>query len=116
MKLKNKFNPQDLQQKNFTIEIKGYKVEEVNDFLDEIQADYFHFLSILTDMQNELVLLQDENSKLVKNQANLKEQNDWLDQQRIQIAKNELSNSDVMARISQIEKNLNKVLQALEQK
>lgn len=111
--MKNKFLPQDIQTKNFSLEIKGYKVEEVNNFLDQIQEDYFFFLEEIERLTNLNQELKITNEQLNRNQTNLEEQNAWLDQQRIQITKNELSNSDVMARISQIEKNVNKILQTI---
>lgn len=111
--MKNKFLPEDIQTKTFSLEIKGYKVEEVNTFLDLIQEDYFFFLEELERLNQANLELKTANDQLSRNQTNLEEQNAWLDQQRIQITKNELSNSDVMARISQIEKNVTKILQTL---
>lgn len=111
--MKNKFLPEDIQNKTFSLEIKGYKVEEVNSFLDQIQEDYFFFLEEVDRLSQTNLELKNANDQLSRNQTNLEEQNAWLDQQRIQITKNELSNSDVMARISQIEKNVTKILQTL---
>lgn len=111
--MKNKFLPEDIQTKTFSLEIKGYKIEEVNTFLDQIQEDYFFFLEEIENLTQLNQELKINNEQLNRNQANLEEQNAWLDQQRIQITKNELSNSDVMARISQIEKNVNKILQSI---
>lgn len=111
--IKNKLTVNDLQKKTFTFEIKGYKAEEVNEFLDQIQEDYIYFINDLDRTTQELNNLELEYERVSKAYEVLKEQNTWLDQQRLEVAKNELSNSDVMSRISQIEKNLDKVLKLL---
>ena len=50
--------PIDIQEKVFTKAVRGYKEEEVNEFLDEITVD-------LDSLLNELRETREENSRLV---------------------------------------------------
>ena len=57
--------PIDIQEKVFTKAMRGYKEEEVNEFLDEITVD-------LDSLLNELRETREENSRLVDELARLK--------------------------------------------
>lgn len=114
MMMINKLKPEDLQTKTFTLEIKGYKVEEINEFLDEIQQDYFYFLTEINNLKEENLLLKTKNNQLIQRQEVLNNELEALTASRIKKTKDELSNSDVLARISHIEKNLSQIQQLLE--
>ena len=57
--------PIDIQEKEFTRAVRGYKEEEVNEFLDEITVD-------LDSLLNELRETREENSRLVDELERLK--------------------------------------------
>ena len=57
--------PIDIQEKVFTKAVRGYKEEEVNEFLDEITVD-------LDSLLNELRETREENSRLVDELSRLK--------------------------------------------
>ncbi|MBY7703586.1 DivIVA domain-containing protein [Vibrio harveyi] len=52
--MSKKFTISQIQNKKFNIVYKGYKAEEVNDFLDEIISDYMYFEQKIHDLKNEL--------------------------------------------------------------
>ena len=92
--------PKDILEKDFKIDTRGYRLKEVDQFLDIIIGDYEQFFDIINtlekekaDLMAEIVNLKQEvrNSKLsmevVKNNEN-----------------NEVSSIDVIRRLSQLEK------------
>ena len=92
--------PQDILEKEFKIDTRGYRLKEVDQFLDIIIGDYEQFYDIINnlekdkaDLMAEIVNLKQElrNSKLsmevVRNNDNV-----------------EVSNVDVIRRLSQLEK------------
>lgn len=93
--------PQDILKKEFKIDTRGYRLKEVDQFLDIIIDDYEQFLNMIdtlekekTDLLAEIMSLKQElrNSKLsmevVKNSAD----------------NSEITNIDIMRRLSQLEK------------
>ena len=45
--------PEDILKKEFKIDTRGYRLKEVDQFLDIIIRDYEQFLSIINDMEKE---------------------------------------------------------------
>lgn len=93
--------PQDILKKEFKIDTRGYRLKEVDQFLDVIIDDYEQFLNMIdalekekADLLAEIMSLKQElrNSKLsmevVKNNAD----------------NSEVTNVDIMRRLSQLEK------------
>ncbi|PPE05258.1 DivIVA domain-containing protein [Williamsoniiplasma lucivorax] len=112
-KIKN-FTIEDLQTYEFPIELQGYKMEDVNVLLDEIQQDYIAFQSEIDELAQDLSQTQAELKRTKEENVNLKEQNkDFLTTHNKQIKEN-LSNSDIYARISNLESAMNKILNHLE--
>jgi cell division initiation protein len=54
-------SPQDIQNKEFSVKMRGYNIDEVNDFLDRIVKDYNLTLSENVKLKNQL---KDVNSQL----------------------------------------------------
>ena len=50
---KIKLMPQDILEKNFKIDTRGYRLKEVDQFLDDIISDYEQFLSIISNLEKE---------------------------------------------------------------
>ncbi len=93
--------PQDILEKEFKIDTRGYRLREVDQFLDTIIGDYEQFLNIInnlekekSDLMAEIVNLKQElrNSKLNMEVANNNTNN------------GEVTNVDILRRLSQLEK------------
>ncbi|MCL8495863.1 DivIVA domain-containing protein [Apilactobacillus sp. F1] len=53
-------SPQDIHNKEFSVKMRGYNIDEVNEFLDRIIKDYQLTLSENIDMKNRLKQTEDE--------------------------------------------------------
>ena len=100
----NKLNlaPQDILEKEFKIDTRGYRLKEVDHFLDEIIGDYEQFYKMLKEAEKEKEELLEEMMALKQEIRNLK--------MSIEIARSndgeskEVTNIDVIRRLSQLEK------------
>lgn len=89
----------DILEKDFKIDARGYRMQEVDQFLDIIINDYNEYNSIIKKMN-------EENKKLVEENNDLKIQNRNL-KSSIEAAKSgekEITNIDLLRRISRLEK------------
>jgi len=95
----------DILEKEFKIDTRGYRLKEVDQFLDLIISDYEQFFKILKDKDKEKEELLDEIMSLKQENRNLKTS--------LEIAKTSeddetgnkgTSNVDIMKRLSQLEK------------
>ena len=100
MKEKISLTPQDILEKEFKIDTRGYRLKEVDQFLDEIIGDYENFYQIIKN-------LEIEKEEYVKEIMNLKQELRNA-KMNIDIAKNgdtkEVTNLDILRRISNLEK------------
>ena len=90
---------QDILEKEFKIDTRGYRMQEVDGFLDIIIRDYNEYNSIIKK-------LSEENKKLVEENISLKQELRNLES-NIETAKSgekEITNVDLLRRISQLEK------------
>lgn len=97
---KIKFRSQDILQKNFKIDMRGYSLKEVDQFLDDIISDYEQFFEIIDSLEK-------EKADLLREIMNLKQElrNSKLNMEVASNTKgNEGSNIDIMRRLSQLEK------------
>ena len=92
---------QDILEKEFKIDTRGYRPQEVDRFLDMIIKDYEEMNSIIHDLEKENKHLEEDNISLKQEIRKLKNKLDVL-------AENEgsgnTSNADVLRRISKLEK------------
>lgn len=91
----------DIFEKEFKIDTRGYRPQEVDKFLDLVMRDYEEFISINKDLTNEIKQLTDDNLKLKQEIRSLK--------MKIEAIKDstdsETGNSvDVLKRLSNLEK------------
>ena len=95
----------DILEKEFKIDTRGYRLKEVDQYLDLIISDYEQFFKILQDKDKEKEELLNEIMSLKQENRNLKTS--------LEIAKTEedemsntkgVSNVDIMRRLSQLEK------------
>ena len=97
----NKVNltPDDILEKEFKIDTRGYRPQEVDQFLDVIIRDYNEYNNIIKSLIKENKELNSLNHELKEEIRNLKS--------NIEAAKygeKEITNVDLLRRISQLEK------------
>lgn len=91
--------PQDILEKEFKIDTRGYRLKEVDQFLDVIIGDYEQFQEIIRGLEKEKEELLNEIMNLKQELRNVK--------MSIEIAKSgdkEVTNLDILRRLSQLEK------------
>ena len=90
---------QDILEKEFKIDTRGYRPQEVDAFLDIIIRDYNEYNNIIAKLTEENNALAEENTELKHEMRNLNSS--------IENAKSkdkEITNVDLLRRISQLEK------------
>lgn len=93
--------PQDILKKEFKIDTRGYRLKEVDQFLDVIIDDYEQFLNMINTLEKEKADLMAEIMSLKQELRNSK--------LSMEVVKNntdtsEVTNVDIMRRLSQLEK------------
>lgn len=89
----------EILEKEFKIDARGYRLQEVDKFLDIIIRDYNEYNSIIKELAIKNNELEEENEKLKTEIRNLKSNLDAL-----KYAEKEVTNVDLIRRISQLEK------------
>ena len=90
---------QNILEKEFKIDARGYRMQEVDQFLDIIIRDYNEYNSIVKKLSEEVKNLTEENNSLKQEIRSLKSS--------IETAKSgekEVTNVDLLKRISKLEK------------
>ena len=93
--------PQDILDKEFKIDARGFRPQEVDKFLDVIINDYNEFITLIKELKKEVNFLTDENSKL-KNELRRIKSN--IEAAESTSGNNTVSNVDLLRRLSQLEK------------
>ena len=88
----------EILEKDFKIDARGYRPQEVDQFLDMIIKDYVDFETTTKRLVTEIKALEDENAKLKSDIRNLKESLD------IAGSNKGVTNVDLLKRISDLEK------------
>lgn len=92
--------PQEILEKEFKIDTRGYRLKEVDQFLDTIIGDYEQFFSIINSLEQEKTDLLAEVMRLKQELRNAKT--------TVEMAKKndapEITNVDIMRRLSRLEK------------
>ena len=99
MQGKISLTPQDILEKDFKIDTRGYRLKEVDQFLDQIIGDYESFYDIIRTLEKE----KEEHLKEI---MNLKQEHRNV-KMSIDIAKTEdkeITNLDIIRRVSNLEK------------
>ncbi len=94
--------PQDILEKDFKVDARGYRPEEVDKYLDMIIRDYNELLNEIKTKEKELRELMNDNSILKKEIRYLKEQLET--KSEIDVASRMPNNIDLLKRISNLEK------------
>ena len=94
--------PQEILEKDFKIDTRGYRLKEVDQFLDVIISDYEQFFAIIDSLEKEKAELLREIMALKQDLRNAK--------MNAEIVKNtdtvEINNLDILRRLSQLEKDV----------
>lgn len=90
----------DILEKEFKIDTRGYRPQEVDKFLDVIIRDYEEFFSIIKEIENEKKDLIEENIKLKQEIRNLRTKIDVLRED----SGIDVNNADLLRRLSNLEK------------
>lgn len=99
MKDKITLTMQDILEKEFKIDARGYRLQEVDKFLDIIIKDYNEYNNIIRSLEKDKKILLEENQLLRNEVRNLKSSID-----AAKIGEKEITNVDLLRRISQLEK------------
>ena len=83
----------DILEKEFKIDTRGYRPQEVDKYLDVIIRDYEEFVSIIKELENDKKELLEDNIRLKQEIRTLKEGSN-----------NDISNVDLLRRLSNLEK------------
>lgn len=89
----------DILEKEFKIDARGYRLQEVDKFLDIIIKDYNEYNNIIREYDKERKTLIEENQALKNEVRNLKSSIN-----AAKIGEKEITNVDLLRRISQLEK------------
>lgn len=93
---------QDILNKDFKIDARGYRPQEVDKFLDMIIADYTEFTAVIKRQEKEIRALTENNVKLKqeyhKLHSRLEAAGDDVESRQL------VNNVDLLRRISQLEK------------
>ncbi len=95
--------PQEILEKDFKIDARGYRPQEVDKFLDMVIRDYTEFNSNIKKLEKEIKDLTDDNNKLKKEIRSLNEQLE-VSKSAAENNTHALTNVDLLKRISQLEK------------
>ena len=91
---------QEILDKEFKIDTRGYRPQEVDKFLDVIIRDYNEFNSCIRDLEDQNKNLQDENMRLKQQIRNLTMKIDTIEAN----TNNGTNTADVLRRLSNLEK------------
>ncbi len=94
--------PQEILEKDFKIDARGYRPQEVDKFLDMVIRDYTEYNSIIKKLEKDISDLTEDNGKL---QQEIRSLNEELELKSSSEVNNKtLTNVDILKRISQLEK------------
>ena len=90
----------EILEKDFKVDTRGYRPQEVDKFLDLVIRDYDTFMSIIKENESEKKELLEDNIRLKQEIRNLKTKLDVLKEGSTR----EVNNSDLLRRLSNLEK------------
>ena len=93
---------EDILNKEFKIDARGYRPQEVDRFLDQIMNDYNEFINIIKEYKKEVNYLSEENTRLKNEIRRLKSSMEVLEKDSV--STNTVNNIDLLKRLSQLEK------------
>lgn len=94
--------PNEILEKEFKVDARGYRPQEVDKYLDMVIRDYTEFNSIIRKQEKEIKLLTEDNSKLKNELRRLHMTIEAAEDTNTQTRS--VNNIDLLKRISQLEK------------
>ncbi len=94
--------PQEILEKEFKVDARGYRPQEVDKYLDMVIRDYAEFISIIKSKDKEIKDLTEDNIKLKQEIRRLRTTIEAAGEGNNQTRS--INNIDVLRRISQLEK------------
>ena len=94
--------PQEILEKEFKYDARGYRPQEFDKFLDMVIRDYTEFASIIKKQERDIKDLTDDNIKLKQELRRLKTTIEAAESSESQTRS--INNVDLLRRISQLEK------------
>ena len=95
--------PQEILDKDFKIDARGYRPQEVDKFLDMVIRDYTEFISIIKNQEKEINNLNHEKSDL-KSEIRRLRSNIEATEDSVASGFKSVNNVDLLRRLSQLEK------------
>ena len=92
--------PQDILDKDFNVDTRGYRPQEVDKFLDIIIKDYTEYINMTKRLRKENRMLEEEISQLKQEIRKLKDLNESGDSGNT----TRITNLDILKRLSSLEK------------
>ncbi len=92
----------DILEKDFKIDTRGYRPQEVDRFLDMIIKDYDEMMAIINELESDKKELLDDNLRLKKELRNLRSKLELATENDTQGASG--VNADLLRRLSNLEK------------
>ena len=89
----------EILEKEFKIDARGYRLQEVDKFLDVVIHDYNEYNSIIKELAIKNNSLSEENEELKNEIRNLKS-----NLEALKYSEKEVTNVDLIRRVSQLEK------------
>ena len=90
----------DILEKEFKVDTRGYRPQEVDKFLDIVMHDYSEFRSYIKELEADKKELMEDNIRLKQELRNLKTKLDVINEN----SGIENNNSDLLRRLSNLEK------------
>ena len=90
---------QDILDKEFKIDARGYRAQEVDKFLDMVISDYTEFMNLIKHLEKENRILTSENNNLKNEYRKLKDAVDSAGE-----TSGSTTNVDLLRRVSNLEK------------
>ena len=93
--------PQEILDKEFKIDARGYRPQEVDKFLDLVINDYNEFINEMKRLKKEIAYVNEENTKLRNELRRIKAN---IEAAEGSASNSNVSNVDLLRRLSQLEK------------
>ena len=90
---------QEILEHEFKVDARGYRMQEVDQFLDIIIRDYNEYNNIIKALKKQKEVLEEENTSLKQELRNLKSSIETA-----KVKEKEITNVDLLRRISHLEK------------
>ena len=92
--------PKEILEKEFKIDTRGYRPQEVDKFLDTVISDYEEMFALMREYERDKKALIDENMRLKQEVRNLRTKLDVA----AETSSSNVNNVDILRRLSNLEK------------